>query len=163
MIPWVREEPRSVGEYALAIVQAFTVLCFVWICFAVLAKVGVFPSAHSPRALIFLTDDMLYSNITAPIWEEVVFRGVPLWLVTRLRQSEDFIPGVAVASSLIFGVLHDGGITSIALQGIGGLVFCALYLKCGGLRGAFLAPLTCAIILHMAWNTYVHLVAAIFR
>ncbi len=162
MIPWIREEPKDVFGYAFAIAQAFTALVLIWVFYTVLKKVGILSPMQVAGMSTFLTDNF-YSIIIAPISEEVMYRAVPLWLAVHLSRNEEFVPTVVVVSSLVFGIHHDGGFRSIALQGTGGLVICALYLKCGGLRGAFLAPLTCAIILHMSWNSSVILLATLFR
>ena len=69
--------------------------------------------------------------------EEVVFRLIPLTLVASVLRhavSNDNIPTrltILVIVSLIFGYIH-GGYDHLLVQGVSGLTFGIVYMKCGG-------------------------------
>jgi membrane protease YdiL (CAAX protease family) len=69
--------------------------------------------------------------------EEVVFRLIPLTLVAAVLRhiiSNDNIPTrltILVIISLIFGYIH-GGYDHLLVQGVSGLMFGIVYMKCGG-------------------------------
>jgi hypothetical protein len=63
--------------------------------------------------------------------EEVLTRAVPLTLVTRLSTMPLAVIVASVLSSAIFGYLH-GGAAYIWLRGVAGLIYCGVFLKCGG-------------------------------
>jgi hypothetical protein len=160
MIDWVREEPQTLEDYAWAILTAFIAYLLVIVGFQILVGTGiltpVFPLMPGKAVAQY---DPFTTIVLAPIREEILYRAIPLWLAVRFTRDESLILGVVVASSLAFGIGHPLGAASIALQGIGGLISCALYLKCGGLRGAFLAPFSCVVIEHMAGNAFLVLIS----
>lgn len=81
--------------------------------------------------------------------EEVFFRLIPLWLLIKAKVSELQALCVIVLVSVIFGLLH-GGAAFILIQGVGGLVFFAVMIKCAGptLRRGFAYAWT----VHAAFN-----------
>lgn len=61
---------------------------------------------------------------------------------------------VAFASSILFGLLH-GGIHHIWLQGVSGVLYATVYLKCGGMRnetGKDMKAFSASTIVHAAHN-----------
>jgi membrane protease YdiL (CAAX protease family) len=102
--------------------------------------------------------------------EELIFRfplscAVITWGVSKK------VLGAALVSSLIFGFLHGGctnfgfiyeGVHHIFLQGVGGLFYCLLYLKCGGLNKRFLKPIVVTTIAHATYNSAVALIVLCF-
>ena len=67
---------------------------------------------------------------------------------------------IAVISSVIFGLAH-GHWYNVIIQGVYGLAFSAIYLKCGGLRGKFLTGTFCSTAAHAMLNTLMFLLAAL--
>ena len=82
--------------------------------------------------------------------EEIFFR-FPLVLLVALKLRLWIILAVSVILSIIFGLLH-GGIPNIFLQGIGGLFYSILFLKCGGYHGKLIKPLAAAAFTHFFFN-----------
>lgn len=70
------------------------------------------------------------SCIFAPLFEEIVFRLVPLQ-IARIFNKGRITLLVILFSSLLFGYGHALGVWAIPIQGIGGLLFCYVYLKNG--------------------------------
>lgn len=94
---------------------------------------------RSPAFLFF------FSCIIAPLWEEIIFRLLPLKaiLLAPEKYKNGMLGVVAISASIIFGYLHFGPI-SILIQGIGGALYCWLYLR----NKSILSPM----IAHAIWN-----------
>jgi hypothetical protein len=90
---------------------------------------------HSPAGYFYLLVALTYYAAV----EEVLTRAVPLTLVARLTAMPLAVIVVSVLSSAVFGYLH-GGATYIWLRGIAGLVYCGVFLKCGGWSGGWRGP-----------------------
>jgi hypothetical protein len=73
--------------------------------------------------------------LAALVWyafrEEVLLRFVPLTLVTRFWPMPAAVIVTSIFSSVVFGYLHGGAIY-IWSQGLSGLIYCGVFLKCGG-------------------------------
>ena len=97
---------------------------------------------------------IFYIFLRVALTEEFLFRVIPLGIAVSHRASFRTIMITVVLSSIVFGFLH-GSWQHIFIQGWGGLIFSALFLKCGGLhRNYFRGWLTCAAA-HYAYNTAV--------
>lgn len=83
--------------------------------------------------------------------EEIAFRLFPLIITIELNWSLSRILLVAVAISVIFGVLH-GGALYIFVQGVFGFVYSLMFLKCGGLNGRYFKALATTTTTHFLWN-----------
>ncbi|GEM_PF-5838991 len=77
-----------------------------------------------------------------------VIPSLLVYLATPFRNA--VLPFAAILS-VIFGILH-GGIIFIAIQGMLGFIFCLIFLKTGGLRGALVKPLLCSTATHAVYN-----------
>jgi membrane protease YdiL (CAAX protease family) len=93
---------------------------------------GLSSEAGSPE----FAGDMLFLAVVAPLFEEVLFRGLALGVLVRLAGWQ-FLPAVLL-QAVIFGLAHmfngsaPGEIAGIvAITGLGGLVFGWLYVRCG--------------------------------
>ncbi len=84
------------------------------------------------------------SCIMAPLWEEIIFRKLPIDLAKSTGKKEIMLP-VILASSVIFGIGHQG-VPSILLQGVGGFIISCLYIKNGYSYWS-------SVTLHFMWNT----------
>ncbi len=87
--------------------------------------------------------NFLFSCVSAPAWEEAVFRRLPINLaqvLERISNASDKIQGIErqkipivvpliFVSSIIFGILH-GSVLNILFQGFGGLTLSYVYVKC---------------------------------
>lgn len=85
---------------------------------------------------------LFFCVISAPLWEEVVFRWFPLYC-TKTLAKEYKIP-IILATSAIFGYLH-GGPEHVWIQGVAGLIFACVYIKNGYHYWS-------SVILHAVWN-----------
>lgn len=88
--------------------------------------------------------------VWAPFWEEIMYRWVPLTLAQRIDAKFDLniLWPVILLSSTIFGLDHGEGAVSLLYQGLGGIIYCLLYLKNNN-------SILSTMVLHSVWNTLV--------
>lgn len=87
--------------------------------------------------------EIFLACIMAPLWEEVVFRKFPLDVIKASKKEELLIPTM-LFTSVIFGLGHYG-VPSLLIQGVGGFVMSAVYIKNG-----FSYWSSC--FMHFLWN-----------
>lgn len=89
------------------------------------------------------------------IGEEFFFRFIPLFTCVLVTNANLIAIGITMlVSSAIFGLLH-GHWKFLFLQGIGGLIYCLLYLKTGGLEDDLLNQARALLntsVAHMSFN-----------
>ncbi len=95
--------------------------------------------------------------IPAAALEECVFRA-PLVIMAMIYQPA--VVPFALVLSTGFGLIH-GGMQHILLQGVCGLIFAAVFLKCGGMQGRLLLGLLCSTLAHAGSNSTVLLLGVL--
>lgn len=83
--------------------------------------------------------------------EEILFRWLPFTIVCLEKFNFKTVITTAIISSVIFGYLH-GGFIHIFVQGIGGFIFCLLYLKCGGYHNRNIKAVFVSTSAHALYN-----------
>jgi len=89
------------------------------------------------------------------IFQEMIFRFFPLAVAVRLWGASGRVLLVAVASSIVFGLIHEGyqyWLYPILLQGVAGIYFVILFLKCGGFQKNYAKAVSVCIAVHFFWN-----------
>lgn len=94
---------------------------------------------HVTHSFLYI---LFFTCISAPLWEEVVFRWFPLYLTRKL--SRDYKIPIILATSAIFGYMH-GGPWNVWVQGVIGLIMACVYIKNDYHYWS-------AVILHFLWN-----------
>jgi membrane protease YdiL (CAAX protease family) len=82
---------------------------------------------HSVFGFLGLLAGLVYYALE----EETLLRFAPLTLVTRFWPMPTAVIATSILSSAVFGYLH-GGAAYILVRGIPGLIYCGVFLKCGG-------------------------------
>lgn len=103
----------------------------IWLAGFIMSILGVHPPVRvTPESVKGIPLFMLFLDcvVIAPLWEEAVFRLVPLLLVQRITKNKIALIVVVLASSILFGWVH-GSIYNIPLQGLIGLLLCWLFLR----------------------------------
>ena len=159
---WLLYDPKTARAFAWVIVP-FLLFNIAWdysLDF-LLQTFGLFSDASLEEILVdFTASDLFASLLIAPLEEEFLFRALPLWVMVRLAPRWTLIP-VIVAISILFGMEH-GGFVGVLFQGVGALTFSVFYLKCGGMKGAFLKPFLAVTLLHAAINGRIE-IGAVFE
>jgi len=162
MRKWLEKEPVGAWQHFTTAHTVFSLdLAIVLLFGSIIAVFTGGPDDDNVNVLILeaFTERLLrdplgttYLLAKAALIEEIVFRGIPLHLAVLFSHGRwGFITPVALVSSFVFGWGH-GGWEGIFLQGFGGLLYCGLFLKCGGLRGRILRPLAMCWAIHLTWN-----------
>ena len=114
----------------------------------------------------------LDSGIVVPLWwifllgitlgrvfEELFFRFIPLCLVGEIFKRNPYhLLATAAVSSLAFAYAHNisGGLNigwmRIFIQGVSGLILCAVFLKCGGMNRRYFKAYCASVTTHALLN-----------
>jgi membrane protease YdiL (CAAX protease family) len=90
--------------------------------------------------------------IIAPLWEELYYRKLPLtlgkYLDKQFNAGGELLMVAAIFSSIEFGFAHDGGIFSLFMQGVLGMVLCWVYIQN---KYSYWS----SVAVHAMWNTTV--------
>lgn len=125
----------------------FTILVAVVIC-------DIDTSSRAPLSFKIEFTFMFYVTLLgSAALEEAAFR-YPITIAVDLESRVGTFPLVivsAIALSILFGYLH-GGILFIFIQGVSGLLYSVLFLKCGGYARKALKPVATCTAAHFAWN-----------
>lgn len=169
VVTWLKREPQTTVGIALTIIQML--LGYIVVTASMIALIELIgslvgfdaayidayisaESARSGQKSAGMSLSWYWVTVVAIVvpLEEFVFRAVPLYLAARINQHHPSrIVLVAIISSVMFGRAH-GGWDCVLIVGMAGLMYSALYLKCGGMRGAFWKPLLAASLAHFGWD-----------
>ena len=102
-------------------------------------------SSEPPFYVMFLR-----GCVIAPLWEELAFRYAPIKIAHALnisgdRYSNPLLLPIIIISSVIFGFGHGGGISSLMIQGVMGVIMSWVFVK-GGYKEA--------VLTHAGWNLF---------
>lgn len=82
--------------------------------------------------------------IMAPLIEEILFRHAPLQYIKATDKKKLLIPTM-LFTSVVFGLVHQGGAWSVPIQGVGGFLIACVYVKNGYSYWS-------AVATHCLWN-----------
>jgi len=163
-IRWLKREARGRNFWCYTILFALANFIYVLLFFLVLVLIGidVMPREYSP---IFLLRIIRYWYKFLPwmfyaiIREEFIFRLLPLGLGLRLARVLKKDPlflliFLSISFSAVFGLGH-GRYTNILIQGMVGLSWCVLFLKCGGFQGKYLKAFSATLLSHLLYNLFI--------
>jgi membrane protease YdiL (CAAX protease family) len=170
---WLRNEPKKLKQVFSTVLQALVMIAG-WVVISIVA-VKVLQITFKHHGVSDEVHALGHTLLSGPIGvlqfvfilgldtliEEFFFRALPLFVVVRyLRGRAWAIALVVVGSSALFGFMH-GDLLHVPFQGVIGIIFSLSYLKCGGLRGAMVKPLTITWFIHFLWDTFVIYLSAI--
>lgn len=148
MLKFLQNEERTFLGKCANIALGF-ILLVIWAVIVVAFYKWLFASkSWNPFGQILIYEHPFFIQIfltciMAPLWEELVFRKLPLDIVKATEKKELIIP-VILFTSVIFGLVHQG-VPSILLQGAGGFVIACVYIKNGYSYWS-------SVTLHAMWN-----------
>jgi membrane protease YdiL (CAAX protease family) len=131
---------------SFSLILGATLLILLWVAF--LTKILPFLATFTPFGAVYTPlGKFIFICILGPIWEELVFRLAPLELSYKLSLSlkQDFTIPTIILSSFWFGWMHEQGVISLLLQGLGGVVLSIVYIQSGRKPSH-------PILVHMLWN-----------
>ncbi len=93
--------------------------------------------------------------VQAPLFEETIFRLVPLTLVVFFTKKPGVVLTIVVAFAALFGAIHPYGAVGRVQVAIAGLVFGVMFLKAGGLQGRPIKGWATSIAAHSVSNLFI--------
>lgn len=162
---WIeREAPLwQLPIYTLVFLAA--AFWYSFLVFWILGEFGIYPerkpSFSSITSVVHFPLVMIVANA---LWEEIVFRFVPLALAIEVLRGWDrkvILVLFVVASSILFGWAH-GSFWFISVQGVFGFFWCILFLKFGGLRCYYPKAIFATTFIHASWNIFLKLLIHYF-
>jgi hypothetical protein len=145
---WIKKEPKGLDwiwfMFLFLIVHFIAAIAGLWI----LNRIGLdLPKQDFGMSLLSFTAMLPLVVLT----EEICFR-LPLMVPLQAKKHKGILTlVVAIGLSAIFGYLH-GNIYNCFIQGVGGLIFCLTYVKCGGWNGRFTKALFSSYSLHLTFD-----------
>ena len=124
----------------------------------IITRIGLDISSGVAKMTQLTTMAFLTKWVVAFFLEEMLFRA-PLYVPIYFGWTNILIPCVIILSG-IFGWLH-GGIGNIFIQGLAGLVFSIVFLKCGGMQREFWKGLFSSTATHTASNALIIILSRI--
>lgn len=122
----------------------------------VMSAFGVAPEPPRNKIPILVWWFPLFLFVAALI-EEVIFR-LPLALIVKKWGNSWQLFIAIVLFSMAFGMAH-GSVKNIPLQGTFGLIYCLIFLKCGGLQRRYGKALCASTLAHVTMNGIIALIA----
>lgn len=151
-IAWLKDEAK--WKDVFGVILAFVFLNLFWDYLAVVIMIGTIGLDVPPvvdGTTLILSWNFLATLILAVFVEEVIFRVAPLTLATLLCKSPQTVLLVAGASSVIFGLVH-GSWHHIFIQGVAGILFSCVFLKCGGFSKKYVKATAASVATHFLVN-----------
>lgn len=93
--------------------------------------------------------------VQAPLFEETIFRLVPLALVVFFTKKPEVALMTVVVFAALFGAIHPYGVIGRAQVAIAGLVFGVVFLKSGGLQGHAIKGWMTSMAAHSVSNLFI--------
>ncbi len=147
MIRWIEKEPSWLGVAGwVTLFLIFNVIYSI----IVLPLIGFTP----PGKPILEIDFIVWSLLIAPVLEEMLFRVLPLAIISekvRYHGGSGWLLLGSAISSVIFGLMH-GGWANVPLQGVAGFTLCLIFLKAGGRHGNYEKAGVAVFVMHSVYN-----------
>jgi membrane protease YdiL (CAAX protease family) len=156
-LSWLQKETGVIASFGLILLVVFLDFLSAFIITA------TWPEIHNKVSEIKIHHslDLMLPVILAfgALSEEAVFRLFPLGLAVNVWGASYKVIAVALISSAIFGVLH-GNLYNIFYQGVGGLLYSLVFLKCGGMNRNYGKAVCCSTGAHFTFNASIFLILA---
>lgn len=182
LISWLDKEVKGIKVfYFIVVILLIDILYHAIFIFVSWPVTDYFPSGFSSVGDIkILTWYFPFFLFFAALGEEIIFRAIPLAYARLLFGKSDKVIYVAIVFSIIFGLCH-GGVSNIFTQGVGGFLYCIVFLKCGGFQDEkirisddtvviiegppmrkIVKATLCSTATHFLWNSVVALMILFF-
>lgn len=149
---WLDDEPSSMRMVGLCFVGALLLVGWsLGLCYCILTVDESFFVAKKPLGITIMSLKCLFVLVGAGVFEEVLFRLLPLAVALRTWGLSGKTMLVALGTSILFAFAH-GGIQHLLFQGVGGMLFSLVFLKCGGARDRLLKATGASSTTHILFN-----------
>jgi membrane protease YdiL (CAAX protease family) len=133
LFAWLRVEPKGFRLWLFFIMIIAFTLFYAFLMGNILESAGIHLKERGDILSFLQEMPVIFMCIVIPIGiliEEFFFR-LPLVFLTKAAPKIVLIGTICL--SIAFAYIH-GGWQQIPVQGFGGLIFCLVFLKCGGLQ-----------------------------
>lgn len=185
-IDWLMEKPSN-RERSTIILKSLTIIFAILVIMPIILAIlnvqvtgkVVATQSDSKDSIPIMSLDFIILMALVAIIEELLFRVVPLSLAALVVYSTVFLLNrfyqkhidasrivikaaliATIPASVIFGYAH-GGLPNILVQGLGGIIFSIVYIKCGGTGKGILTGWKSSSILHFLVDVIIFLIAYI--
>jgi hypothetical protein len=121
-----------------------------------LFHVAVLPVPCEPYTILSLSFPFLLFRDAFK--EEILFR-LPIAGMIEMHWKIPLVIFSALSVQILFGWLHAKSLPHVFLQGVGGICYSLLFLKCGGLSRNYLKATLTTAITHFLYNGILALIA----
>ncbi len=151
ILGWLEEE--ATGKTALYYTAGATAFLLIWTPFllTLLTIIGVDISSI-PDSTEKMANSSPFLVIFTILVEETIFRIIPLWLAVKNKFTIKGLLAFSAINSVVFGYIHGWVLIKILFPGVGSMVFCLLFLKCGGIKSNFLPACLAPIVSHLLYD-----------
>ncbi len=160
LMEWLADEAkvRQIAGYVL--LAALVDVALVYTVRAALINWGIVeapPYDPNPQNPFGYYNALLFVSILvqAPLFEETIFRLVPLTIVVFFTKKPASVLTTVVLFAVLFGTIHPYGAIGRAQVAIAGLVFGVMFLKCGGLNGRAVKAWLSSMAAHSMANLFI--------
>ena len=157
LIDWLSREAKKTDIVKIMIIML--VIGVVYICsYSLLMYFDIVPKPTSENVgdLKAYYDEwgavlFLFVILLVVFLEELFFRWFPYFIA--VKSNDKFIWFMAVIWATVgFGRLHGASLGNVLAQGVMGIVFSVVFLKCGGMNKKFKKALFCSVLFHYMYN-----------
>jgi len=120
----------------------------IMIC-ALMASFGITVGRRGMGSLL-ITNDIIPRMVSYALIEETLCRFIPLFIAFATKKKYVILATV-ILSSITFGWVH-GSWANIPVQGVAGLIFCCVFLKCSSFGRNLGKGLLCSTAVHAGFN-----------
>ncbi|MDB5194001.1 MAG: phosphatase family protein [Parcubacteria group bacterium] len=151
---WLRIKPTGYGVIRLLVLTFGLDYLYTYSAATFLSRCGMKFKSNG-LALVDLWFESRIDFCGTLVWyatlEEFKYRLLPIGILVGFHASPRVLMTGIIVSSMWFGLIH-GKPSHLLIQGIGGLLYSIVFLKCGGVEGRIFFPFACVCALHYAWN-----------
>ncbi len=153
VLQWIRAEAKGVQVPLLMLSALLVDGTFDACVLGVSSLLGILPDAQPKLSILILSRTFLIAFPLTVLVEEILFR-LPLAILVWKKWPLERILFSVLGLSLLFGLMH-GGIWHVFSQGVGGMIYSVLFLKCGGFQGRYIKAVLVTFLTHLIFNSAV--------
>lgn len=159
---WLKREINGKQLYSFVIASIALNFGYSILAFKVMGilNIGISPVRSAADQIPIFTIFTPFILLGAAFVEEIFFRFAPLFVAVEMELSAKKLFVVVLVISAVFGICH-GSAQHILFQGIGGVIFSVVFLKCGAMQGRYFKALIASAVSHFLFNVAVIITAVI--
>ena len=157
-LDWIFRPPTAKEYMRLPFIVLGLDLLYNLAVIIVLVLLGIDPEpVDDTHAVPIASWWFVLSIVWVSIEEEVIFRIIPLVLLLRYVRNRVIIMVAVLAISALFGYVHHGW-ESIAMQGVGGVLYSILFIKYAENGTRYYQASAVVILVHTIYNAIIMMI-----